>query len=114
LHTRKLLTLQAQDHTVLKASRIILTIMETVLVVGSTGNIGISAVKAALNSDRKVLAIVRNQESADKLLKHLGTLSSDRVTFVEANVLSDSGVRSVVDKVRAGELPTFQHVYSCG
>jgi NAD(P)-dependent dehydrogenase (short-subunit alcohol dehydrogenase family) len=83
-------------------------------VVGSTGNIGVSAVKAALNTKRKVLAIVRNQNSADKLLKHLGISSSDAITFVEANVLSDSGVRGVVDQVKAGKLPAFQHVYACG
>jgi len=86
--------------------------MKTVLVVGATGNIGVSAVKAALNFKHSVLAIVRNQESADKLVKCIG--SSDGITFVEANVLSDSGVKSVVDQVRAGKLPTFQHVYACG
>ena len=41
--------------------------METVLVVGATGNIGVSAVTAALRSKINVLAIVRNQDSADKL-----------------------------------------------
>lgn len=86
--------------------------METVLVVGATGNIGVSAVVAALRSKRNVLAIVRNQNSADKLLKHVG--SSEGITFVVADVLSDSGVKGVVDRVRAGELPSFQHVYSCG
>jgi len=86
--------------------------METVLVVGSTGNIGVSAVTAALRSKRKVLAIVRNQNSANKLVKHIG--SSEEITFVEANVLSDSGVRGVVDQIRVGKLPSFQHVYSCG
>ncbi|KAH6867504.1 hypothetical protein B0T10DRAFT_572251 [Thelonectria olida] len=35
--------------------------METVLVVGATGNIGVSAVKAALNTGRHVLAVVRNK-----------------------------------------------------
>lgn len=88
--------------------------METVLVVGATGNIGVSAVKAALNSGRKVLAVVRNQQSADKLLKHIGIPVSDDLTCIEANILSDSGIRGVVNKVRAGELPSFQHVYSCG
>ncbi|CAJ2504473.1 Uu.00g118670.m01.CDS01 [Anthostomella pinea] len=84
--------------------------METVLVVGATGNIGVSAVKAALRSKRSVLAVVRNQASADKLTKHVG--SSEGITFVEANVASDSGVKGVVDKVRAGKLPAFQHVWS--
>ncbi|KAJ5806051.1 Short-chain dehydrogenase/reductase SDR [Penicillium pulvis] len=86
------------------------TIMETVLVVGATGNIGVSAVTAALRSKRNVLAIVRNQNSADKLVKHVG--SSEGITFVEANVLSDSGVKGVVDQVKSGKLPAFQHVFS--
>ncbi|KAH0492039.1 hypothetical protein TgHK011_007006 [Trichoderma gracile] len=64
--------------------------IERVLVVGATGNIGIAAVKGALRSGRQVLAIVRNQASADKLYKH-----------------------SVVDQVKAGKLPPFQHVYTC-
>ncbi len=86
--------------------------METVLVIGATGNIGVSAVTAALRSKRNVLAIVRNQDSAGKLVKYIG--SSDGITFAEANVLSDSGVKGVVDQVRAGKLPSFQHVYSSG
>jgi len=86
--------------------------METVLVIGATGNIGVSAVTAALRSKRNVLAVVRNQNSADKLVKYIG--SSEGITFAEANVLSDSGVKGVVDQVRAGKLPPFQHVYSCG
>ncbi|KAH6989603.1 hypothetical protein BKA56DRAFT_576123 [Ilyonectria sp. MPI-CAGE-AT-0026] len=85
--------------------------METVLVVGATGNIGVAAVKGALNSKRNVLAVVRNQNSADKLVKHIG--SSEGITFVEANVLSDTGIQGVVAQVRAGKLPDFQHVYSC-
>jgi NAD(P)-dependent dehydrogenase (short-subunit alcohol dehydrogenase family) len=86
--------------------------METVLVVGSTGNIGISAVIGALRSGLKVLAIVRNQASAEKLVKGVG--SRDGITFVEADIASDGGVRSVVDRVKAGELPAFQHVYAAG
>ncbi|KAK4888175.1 hypothetical protein LTR27_012904 [Elasticomyces elasticus] len=84
--------------------------METVLVVGATGNIGVSAVTAALRSQRNVLAIVRNQNSADKLVKHIG--SSKGITFTEADVLSDTGVQGVVDQVRAGKLPAFQHVFA--
>jgi short-subunit dehydrogenase len=86
--------------------------METVLVVGSTGNIGVSAVLGALRSKRNVLAIVRNQASAEKLFKHIGT--RDGVTTVEADIMSDTGVQGVVDKVKAGKLPAFQHVYSTG
>lgn len=86
--------------------------METVLVVGATGNIGISAVIAALRSKRHVLAIVRNQDSAKRLIKHVGT--SDGITCVEADVTSDTGVKRVVDQVREGKLPAFQHVWSSG
>ena len=86
--------------------------METVLVVGATGNIGVSAVTAALRSKRNVLAIVRNRNSADKLVKYIG--SSEGITFAEASVVSDTGVKGVVDRVRAGKLPSFQHVYSSG
>ncbi|KAK8087956.1 hypothetical protein PG997_002917 [Apiospora hydei] len=85
--------------------------METVLVVGATGNIGTSAVTAALNSKRQVLAVVRNQKSGEKLLKNLGT--SEGVTLVEADVVSDTGIRGVVEQVRAGKLPAFQHVFTC-
>lgn len=86
--------------------------METVLVVGATGNIGTSAVTAALLSKRQVLAVVRNQKSGEKLLKNLGT--SEGVTLVEADVVSDTGLKGVVDQVRAGKLPVFQHVFTCG
>jgi NAD(P)-dependent dehydrogenase (short-subunit alcohol dehydrogenase family) len=85
---------------------------ETVLVVGSTGNIGFSAVHAALSAKRKVLAVVRDQNSADKLVKYIG--SNENITFTQADVLSDTGVKSVVDQVRAGKLPAFQHVWSSG
>lgn len=87
-------------------------IMETVLVVGATGNIGVAAIHGALRTKRNVLAIVRNQDSASKLFKHVGT--KDGITTVEADVTSETGVQGVVDQVKAGKLPTFQHVYSCG
>ncbi|KAM0717519.1 hypothetical protein Q7P37_007371 [Cladosporium fusiforme] len=83
---------------------------ETVLVVGSTGNIGLSAVHAALCAKRKVLAVVRNQSSADKLIKYIG--SDEDITFTQADVLSDTGIKGVVDQVRQGKLPAFQHVWS--
>jgi NAD(P)-dependent dehydrogenase (short-subunit alcohol dehydrogenase family) len=86
--------------------------METILVVGATGNIGVSAVQAALHSKRKVLAIVRNQESAEKLFKYSGT--KEGITIVEADVTADNGVQGVVDQVKAGKLPAFQHVFTCG
>lgn len=84
--------------------------METVLVVGSTGNIGVAAILGALRAKRSVLAIVRNQASADKLFQHVK--SKENITVVEADIMSATGVESVVDQVRAGKLPAFQHVYS--
>lgn len=89
-----------------------ITMLERVLVVGATGNIGVAAVKGALRSGREVIAIVRNQASADKLYKHIG--SSEGITVVEASVISDTGIKSLVDQVKAGKLPAFQHVYTCG
>ncbi|TGO59595.1 hypothetical protein BCON_0043g00550 [Botryotinia convoluta] len=84
--------------------------MENVLVIGATGNIGVAAVLGALQSKRHVLAIVRNQASADKLFKHVGTTNG--ITTVEADIMSEGGVQTVMDQVRAGKLPGFQHVYS--
>lgn len=86
--------------------------METILVVGSTGNIGTSAVCAALRAKRQVLAIVRSQSSADKLVKNVGTDKS--IFFAIADVASNTVIKSVVDQVRAGTLPAFQHVWSSG
>ncbi|OBT66662.1 hypothetical protein VE03_03935 [Pseudogymnoascus sp. 23342-1-I1] len=84
--------------------------METVLVIGATGNIGVAAVLGALRSGRNVLALVRNQASAAKLFQQVGT--HEGITIVEADIMSDQGVQSVVDQVRASKLPAFQHVYS--
>lgn len=86
--------------------------MERVLVVGATGNIGISAVIGALRAKREVLAIVRNQASASKLFEQVG--SKEGITTVEADVTSEQGVQGVLDRVKAGELPDFQHVYATG
>jgi NAD(P)-dependent dehydrogenase (short-subunit alcohol dehydrogenase family) len=85
---------------------------ETVLVVGSTGNIGVAAIIAALKSGKDVLAIVRNSNSAEKLFKHVGT--REGISTVEADVTSDQGVQGVVDQIKAGKLPAFQHVYATG
>ncbi|KKP02143.1 hypothetical protein THAR02_05774 [Trichoderma harzianum] len=84
--------------------------METVLVVGASGNIGVSVIIAALRSGRRVLAIVRNSAAEQKIVKHVGT--KDGITFVEAQVIDESSVQRVVDRVKAGELPDFQHVSS--
>lgn len=86
--------------------------METVLVVGATGNIGVSTVKAVLRSGRQVLAVVRNQDSAQKLFQHVGT--QEGILTVEADILSESGIQGVVEKVESGHLPAFQHVYGAG
>ncbi|PNP49033.1 hypothetical protein THARTR1_10215 [Trichoderma harzianum] len=74
-------------------------VLERVLVIGATGNIGVAAVKGALRSGRQVLAV------------HVG--SSQGIQVVEASVVSDTGVKGVVDQVKAGKLPAFQHVYTC-
>ena len=86
--------------------------MPTVLAVGATGNVGVAAIVGALRNKFNVLAIVRNQSSADKLFEHVGT--KDGITTVEADITSENGVQSVVDKVKAGKLPAFQHVHTCG
>lgn len=86
--------------------------METVLVVGATGNIGVAAVIGALHSGLQVLAVVRNQDSANKLFQHVG--KRERLSVVEADILSQNGVQGVVDRVIRGELPEFQHVYGAG
>ena len=86
--------------------------METVLVVGASGIIGVSVIIASLRSKRHVLAIVRNEASARKLFQHVGT--KEGITIVEADVTAEDGVEKVVHKVKFGELPAFQHVYSTG
>lgn len=86
--------------------------MERVLVIGATGNIGVSVVIGALNAKREVLAIVRDQASAEKLHHHVGTKAG--ITTVEADVTTEDGVQNVVDRVKAGKLPDFQHVYVSG
>jgi len=82
--------------------------MDTVLIIGSTGNIGTAAVRGALNAGRHVLAVVRNAASADRLFQNLGT--KEGVTTVEADILSDNGVQSIIDQVKEGRLP---HVPAC-
>jgi NAD(P)-dependent dehydrogenase (short-subunit alcohol dehydrogenase family) len=86
--------------------------METVLVVGATGNIGVATVKAVLRSGRQVLAVVRNQDSAKKLFQHVGT--RDGISIVEADILSEYGIQGVIEEVQSGHLPAFQHVYGAG
>ena len=86
--------------------------METILVVGASGKIGVSVIIAALRSQRNVVAIVRNKTAAEKIFHHVGTKRG--ITVVEADVTSENGVEKVMDQVRTGNLPPFQHVYSAG
>lgn len=86
--------------------------MERVLVIGATGNIGVSVCIAALRSKREVLAVVRNQAAAEKLYRHVGTKTG--ITTVEGDITGEDGVQKVVDQVKAGSLPSFQHVYAAG
>ena len=102
----------AQPHLKLSPPPPPQTKMQTVLIVGATGNIGASAIHAALRSKLHVLAIVRNQASAEKLFRNIGT--REGITTVEADIMSDRGVKDVVEKVRKGELPAFQHVHAAG
>ncbi|KAJ0367351.1 hypothetical protein COL26b_011317 [Colletotrichum chrysophilum] len=83
---------------------------ETVLVFGASGNIGVSAVIGALHAKRKVIAVVRNQTSAEKIFDYVGT--RDGITIAEADITSEDSVRVIVDQVRAGKLPPFQHVFA--
>ncbi|KAI8246265.1 hypothetical protein K4K55_010284 [Colletotrichum sp. SAR 10_96] len=83
---------------------------ETVLVFGASGNIGVSAVIGALQAKRKVIAVVRNQTSAEKIFDYVGT--RDGITIAEADITSEDSVRGIVDQVRAGKLPPFQHVFA--
>lgn len=86
--------------------------METVLIIGATGNIGTAVVQGALNAGRHVIAAVRNTASANKLYQNLGTKTG--ITTVETDILSEKGVQFVVDLVKEGKLPPFQHVYAAG
>ncbi|OHW90160.1 short-chain dehydrogenase reductase [Colletotrichum incanum] len=46
---------------------------ETVLVFGASGNVGVAAIIGALSSKCHVIAIVRNQASAEKIFKYVGS-----------------------------------------
>lgn len=83
---------------------------ETVLVFGASGNVGIAAVLGALRAKRNVIAIVRNQATAEKIFKYIGT--RDGITTVEADINSEESIKGVVDQARAGKLPSFQHVWA--
>ncbi|TDZ15577.1 hypothetical protein Cob_v011393 [Colletotrichum orbiculare MAFF 240422] len=82
---------------------------ETVLVTGASGNIGVAAIIGALQANRRVIAVVRSQASAEKIFDYVG--SRDGITIVEADVTSEESIRGVVDLAQAGKLPSFQHVW---
>ncbi|GKT86128.1 short-chain dehydrogenase reductase SDR [Colletotrichum tofieldiae] len=83
---------------------------ETVLVFGASGNMGVSAIIAALRSNRQVIAVVRNEANAEKIYKYAGT--RDGITIVQADPTSEESLQSLIDQVRAGKLPSFQHVWA--
>ncbi|KAF6806997.1 short-chain dehydrogenase [Colletotrichum musicola] len=83
---------------------------ETVLIFGASGNVGIAAVIGALRVKRNVIAIVRNQATAEKIFKYVGT--REGITTVEADINSEESIKGVIDQVRAGKLPSFQHVWA--
>lgn len=83
---------------------------ETVLVFGASGNVGVAAIIGALSANRHVIAVVRNQSSAEKMFKQVGRRES--ITIVEADITSEDSVKSIVDQVRRGILPSFQHVWA--
>ncbi|KAL0939885.1 uncharacterized protein CTRU02_206495 [Colletotrichum truncatum] len=83
---------------------------ETVLVFGASGNIGVAAIIGARRANRHVIAVVRNQAGAEKMFRHVG--SREGITVVEADVTSEESVHDIVDQVRAGKLPAFQHVWA--
>ncbi|CAI0652946.1 unnamed protein product [Colletotrichum noveboracense] len=66
---------------------------ETVLVFGASGNMGIAAIIGAHNAKHNVIAVVRNEASAEKIFKYVGT-------------------REGYYDVREGKLPAFQHVWA--
>ncbi|KZL64178.1 short-chain dehydrogenase [Colletotrichum incanum] len=65
---------------------------ETVLVFGASGNVGVAAIIGALSSKCHVIAIVRNQASAEKIFKYVG--SRDGITIVKADITSEESVRA--------------------
>ncbi|KAI8302146.1 hypothetical protein K4K61_008203 [Colletotrichum sp. SAR11_59] len=83
---------------------------ETVLVFGASGNMGIAAIIGALNAKHNIIAIVRNEASAEKIFKYVGT--REGITTVEADTTSEDSIKGVIDQVRAGTLPSFQHVWA--
>ncbi|KAF6828332.1 short-chain dehydrogenase reductase family [Colletotrichum plurivorum] len=83
---------------------------ETVLIFGASGNIGISAVIGALRAKRNVIAVVRSKASGQKILDYVGP--SEGITIVEADMTSMESLRGVVNRIREGKLPSFQHVFA--
>jgi NAD(P)-dependent dehydrogenase (short-subunit alcohol dehydrogenase family) len=78
---------------------------QSVLVVGSSGNIGVSVITAALRSGYNALALIRDMSAKEKVLSHVDSQVSEaceRITFVEADVTSEDGVSKVVQNGQSG------------
>jgi hypothetical protein len=86
---------------------------ETVLVFGASGRIGVSVIMAARRRGLHVLAVVRSQAAARKMYEHVGG-SKEGIFVVEADPTKEEDVQGVVDQVKDGKLPAFQHVYVAG
>ncbi|KAI5359671.1 putative NmrA-like domain, NAD(P)-binding domain superfamily [Septoria linicola] len=85
---------------------------EAVLVLGGSGHIGAAAIFAALNVGHRVLVPVRNRNSAAKLRRNLGARAGEGVEVLEADITTDLGLQSIIERVDAGQLPQFQHVFA--
>ncbi|KAM3498635.1 hypothetical protein MY10362_008057 [Beauveria mimosiformis] len=83
---------------------------ELVLVVGASGKMGVSAILGALKTGRKVLAVVRSESAMQRTLQQVGT--SEGIVFTYADPTRENDLLDVVAKVKRGELPSFQHVFT--
>ncbi|PQK11501.1 hypothetical protein BB8028_0003g01260 [Beauveria bassiana] len=83
---------------------------DTVLVIGASGKIGVPAILAARRVGYNVLAVIRNEQSQSKLLRHVG--SQEGITFTYGDPTQEQDLVNVVDQVKAGKLPDFQHVFT--
>ncbi|KAF1731200.1 hypothetical protein CRV24_009279 [Beauveria bassiana] len=83
---------------------------DTVLVIGASGKIGVPAILAARRVGYNVLAVIRNEQSRSKLLRHVG--SQEGITFTYGDPTQEQDLVNVVDQVKAGKLPDFQHVFT--
>jgi hypothetical protein len=90
------------------------------MLIAIAGNIGVSVIISTLRRGMNVLALVRDKKSAkERILNYLDygeSLPTDNIIYVETDVVKDGpeGIQGVVEKVKKGDLPEFQHVYSTG